>query len=260
MNPTSFYNKKKNRVSARPVLNPELSDGSDLSSESDESIYISESESDYEDNSESTESHSQSYFSESNDELLVKPNTLPQPKTGALKKAKQQALQWKTAKLGDVILKDIPFTGNPPLESLTLSEPVNYFRNIISDEVIMRIFEDSNRYAAQVYTDKPLNLTFDELEQFIGILFLTSVVRMQATRDYWEQSLQYDRLASITTIRKFKRIKKSLHCNHNEKIDKDFPDKLFNIRLLIDALEEKFHLLVPTELLCIDEQMVPFKG
>ena len=124
----------------------------------------------------------------------------------------------------------------------------------------MRIFEESNRYAAQVDTDKPLNLTFDELEQFIGILFLTSVVRMQTTRDYWEQSLQYGRLASITTIRKFERIKKSLHCNHNEKIDKDFPDKLFKICRLIDALKEKFHLLVPTELLCIDEQMVPFKG
>ena len=80
MNPTSFYSNKKNRVSARPVLNPKLSEDSDLSLESDESIYISGSESDYEDNSESTESHSPSDFSESNNELLVKPNHFLNPK------------------------------------------------------------------------------------------------------------------------------------------------------------------------------------
>ena len=82
-------------------------------------------------------------------------------------------------------------------------------------------------------------------------------------------------------IRRFERIKRFLHCNGNEKIDKDFPDKLFKIgswllilsrcwtpfesfynllwNLLIDALKEKSHLLAPTELQCIDEQMVPFK-
>ena len=58
MNPTSFYSNKKNRDLARRFLNPELSEDSDLSSESDKSIYISESESDYEDSSESYRNHS----------------------------------------------------------------------------------------------------------------------------------------------------------------------------------------------------------
>ena len=55
MNPTIFYNNKNNRVPTRPILNPELSEDSDLSSESDESIYVSESENDYDDDSESAE-------------------------------------------------------------------------------------------------------------------------------------------------------------------------------------------------------------
>ena len=62
------------------------------------------------------------------------------------------------------------------------------------------------------------------------------------------------------TIQRFERIKRFLQCNDNEKIDKDFPDKLLKIRLLIDTLKERFHLLAPTELPCIDEQMMPFKG
>ena len=184
MNPTSFYSNKKNRDLARPFLNPELSEDSDLSSESDKSIYICESEIDYEDISESVESHSQSDFSESNDEPVVKPNLLPQSKTESSKKTKKQALQWKTANPADIILKDILLTGSPPIGSLPLQEPIDYFQDIISDEVTMRIVEESNRYAAQVDTNKPLSLTSDELEQFIGILFLMSVVRMPATRDY----------------------------------------------------------------------------
>ena len=48
MNPTSSDSNKKNRDVARPFLNPELSeDDSDWLSESDQSIYISESKSDY---------------------------------------------------------------------------------------------------------------------------------------------------------------------------------------------------------------------
>ena len=69
-------------------------------------------------------SHSQSDFSERNDEPLVKPNPLRQLKAGASKKTKQQALQWKTSKPSDAILKDIPFTGNPLLGSLQLQKPL----------------------------------------------------------------------------------------------------------------------------------------
>ena len=130
---------------------------------------------------------------------------------------KKQAMQWKTANPA-VILKDIPFTGNPPLGSLPLQEPVDYFWDIVRGEVIMGIVEESNRYAAQVDIDKALSLTSDELEQFIGILFLMSVVRMPDTRYHWKRFLQYDRIASIMTVLRFERIKRFLYCNENSKL------------------------------------------
>ena len=75
MNPTIFYNNKKNCAPARPFLNPELSEHSDLSSESDESI------------------HSESDFSESNNEPLItdkaKPNSSIQ--NGGIKKETETA-------------------------------------------------------------------------------------------------------------------------------------------------------------------------
>ena len=89
MNPKSFYNNKKNRDLARPFLNTELSEDSDSSPESDESIYISENESDSGDSSESIESNSQSDFSKSNSKPMVKPKPLLQVKTGPSKKTKR---------------------------------------------------------------------------------------------------------------------------------------------------------------------------
>ena len=79
MNTTSFYNNKKNGATERPLLNPELYEYSDVSSESDESINVSEIESDYENDSESNSS-------ESNNKPLVKPNPSPQSKTETSKK------------------------------------------------------------------------------------------------------------------------------------------------------------------------------
>ena len=51
MNPSSFMVTKETLVPARPFLNPKLSEDSELSSENVESVYISETESDYEDDS-----------------------------------------------------------------------------------------------------------------------------------------------------------------------------------------------------------------
>ena len=83
---------------------------------------------------------------------------------------------------------NLPFTGNPPLGPLPVQEPVDYFRDLFDDELLLRIVDESNKYALQIDINKPLGLTQAELEQFIGILYLMSIVRMPSQRDYWSQS------------------------------------------------------------------------
>ena len=120
--------------------------------------------------------------------------------------------------------------------------------------------EESNKYGLKIDITKPLNLSKAELEQFIGIIFLMSIVKMPSTRDYWEQSLQYKTISKVMPIRRFKRIKRFLHCNDNTQMPRDGNDKLCKIRPIINTLKSHFQFSVPTENLCIDEQMVPFKG
>ena len=158
-------------------------------------------------------------------------------------------------------MKDLSFTGNPPLGQLPIQEPIDYFRDIFSDKLIARIVCESNIYACQIDVNKPLTLTSEELEQFIGILFVMSIVKMPSTRGYWERNMQYEKIADvIMPVKRFEQIKRFVHLNNNMQMSKECLDKLFKIRPLIDVLKERFQMIAPTENLCIDKQMVPFKG
>ncbi|KAH8029313.1 hypothetical protein MRX96_036814 [Rhipicephalus microplus] len=64
------------------------------------------------------------------------------------------------------------------------------------------------------------------------------------TRDRWEES------------------KQSLHINNQEAPDKDDPecDRLYKVRPVLDHLVAKCRELPKSQKLCVDEQLVPFKG
>ena len=252
MDAKSFYSKKKVFVPARPLPNPEVSEDSDLSSDSDESEYLLDSdiESDTEEETDVLESDSEV------EQDVTSPPTSPTP----AKKAKNAPLRWRTVPREKVEVKKLSFCGNPPLGKLPIQEPIDYFRDIFGDELIVHIVSESNNYALQIDVNKPLNLTCEELEQFIGILFVMSIVKMPCTRDYWDKKMRYDKIADIMPIKRFEQIKRFLHVSDNMQMPKDCPDKLFKIRPIIDAFKERFQMIAPTEDLCIDEQMVPFKG
>ena len=66
--------------------------------------------------------------------------------------------------------------------------------------------EEINKYALQIDIAKSMNFSKAELDQFIGILLLMSIVKMPNTRDYWEQSLQYKTISKVMPIRRFEQI------------------------------------------------------
>ena len=107
---------------------------------------------------------------------------------------------------------------------------------------------------------KPLAIDQKDLEQFIGILYVTSPVKMPSTGLYWNSEFYFEKVAQVMTINCFEFIKSNLHCNDNLKCPPNCEDKLYNLRPLIDHFQEKFSQIIPSEKLCIDELMVPFKG
>ena len=72
--------------------------------------------------------------------------------------------------------------------------------------------------------------------------------------------MRYPKVADVMPVVRFKTIKRMFHVSDNESRPADCQDKLYKIRPLVDAVQEKVRGIIPAEKLSIDEQVVPFKG
>ena len=80
---------------------------------------------------------------------------------------------------------------------------------------------------------------------------------------FWGKKTRVKAVANVMSRERWEQIKANLHFNNNDNMppptDPD-RDKLFKLRPLIDDLLFKFQALPQEQTLCVDEQMVPFKG
>ncbi|XP_065675859.1 piggyBac transposable element-derived protein 3-like [Hydra vulgaris] len=83
---------------------------------------------------------------------------------------------------------------------------------------------------------------------------------MPSTRLYWSKEFYFEKVAGTMPVNRYEKIKKFLHCSDNQTRPKNCTVRLYKIRSLVDHLQKQFSNLKPSELLCIDEQIVPFKG
>ena len=114
-------------------------------------------------------------------------------------------------------------------------EPIEFYKKFLNNSIFELIVEESNRYAIQCNPFSPLNLSCNKLEQFIGILYAMSLVKMPSTRLYWSKEFYFEKVAGTMPVNRFEKIKKFLHCSDNLTRPKNCT-------------------------LCIDEQIAPFKG
>ena len=63
-------------------------------------------------------------------------------------------------------------------------EPIEFYKRLSNNELLDKIVDESNKYAIQTNPSSPLNLTRNELEQFFGIVYVMSLVKMPSTRLY----------------------------------------------------------------------------
>ncbi|XP_063843269.1 piggyBac transposable element-derived protein 3-like [Scylla paramamosain] len=175
---------------------------------------------------------------------------------------RQDAAPWRIVG-DDASPKDHPeWLGSIPLAE-ELRQPVEYFRDFFDDEFLKFIVTQSNLYATQQNVNKPLKLDKDELEQFLGTVFLMSLFKISNTRLYWSGVLEFDSVSKVFSRRRWEEIKSSLHFNDNTQApDRTGPnaDRLFKVRPLLDHLQSKFRSIPMQQMCCIDEMIVPFKG
>ncbi|KAG5883473.1 hypothetical protein JTB14_008790 [Gonioctena quinquepunctata] len=116
----------------------------------------------------------------------------------------------------------------------------------------------------KVDPNKPLNLTRTELRIFIGTIIYMSILGLPKHRLHWSQTCRLPQVADSMPRKRWEEIRKTLHFNNNENLPNDRNDinrdKLLKLRPCLDNLQQQFSNQVKPQMLCVDEQIVPFKG
>lgn len=157
----------------------------------------------------------------------------------------------------EVKFSHAPFHDYTPMD-ISLQLPIEYFNEFLSDDLKILIVEQSNLYSMQKDYLKPLNLTVEELEQWIGICLQFSISKITNINLHWKPNLSNESVTSIMSRDRWIEIKSNFHLANNEYIDPT--DPIYKVRPLVDNLRVKFNEIPMAEHLCIDEQIVPFRG
>ncbi|XP_063216905.1 piggyBac transposable element-derived protein 3-like isoform X2 [Bacillus rossius redtenbacheri] len=157
----------------------------------------------------------------------------------------------------------IPHWNKKP-EGYLISSPVDYFRYFFDVEVIDNIVTQSNLYCVQNDVNKSLNTVAQEIEQFIGTCAYMSIYSLPRSRLFWGRSTRVEKVADVMSRNRWEEFKSNLHFNDNSQcpsVTDPNRDHLFKTRPLIDSLQDRFKQIpIEEQMLCIDEQIVPFKG
>lgn len=135
--------------------------------------------------------------------------------------------------------------------------PVEYFKRFFSDDLFEVIVEQTNLYSV-TKSGRSINLTVNELQDFLSIELWMGVAKLPAYTDYWSNLMSYEKVSNIMPLNKYQKILKNLHFNNNDEYNED--DQFYKVKPIIDIIRRNCLNQEQGKRFSIDEMMVPYKG
>ena len=235
------------------IENPIIPDAGSSKEESEDGGEDLDSDSLYE-KSESSESDERYTEDETED------GTTEEPRTASSNKGAHLNTRWRKR---DPPEFDTTFIGEqfpaPPNEDIS---PIGYFKMFFDDSLFQHIADQTNLYSVQ-QTGDSIKTTKQEIEQYIGMLMMMSIIRLPQVRMYWATETRISSIADIMSVNRFEGLRKFLHFNDNTMhvpANEKNHDKLFKVRPIIQSLLENCRKMPQEEKQCVDEQILPTKS
>ncbi|XP_063634940.1 piggyBac transposable element-derived protein 3-like [Cydia splendana] len=180
------------------------------------------------------------------------------------KKPKKLNLRWKKKNL-ELNALQLAFKGNETLspDTLELDTPVQFFLKLFPPELIETIVEQTNLYVVQKDPSNTFRVTDLDIRQFIGIVFLMSLIKLPRVTSHWAPILGTELIQRTMALNKFEKIRQLLHFNDNSKaVPRSDPnhDRIFKFRPVVDTLNTSYKEITLEKQLCVDEQMCSTKA
>ncbi|KAM3850406.1 piggyBac transposable element-derived protein 4-like [Diretmus argenteus] len=173
--------------------------------------------------------------------------------------------------------KVLPFTAVPgprnAAGSLQSDKPADFLELFICDELLLLIVAQTNKYAEQCIAvldemNMPYSrvnvwqpLTVGELKRFLGLFFLTGLIKKVSIAEYWsvDVALETPYFRKTMSRNRYQLIWRFLHFSDNREVDGS--DRLHKVRLVLDLLLTKFReMYQPSQNISVDEGMLLWRG
>ena len=136
--------------------------------------------------------------------------------------------------------------------------PIVNFKRYFMEELFCSMAEFTNLYAVQNNVARFPPTNAEEMKIFVGLHLLMGNLHYARVRCYWEPSLRIPHIADAMPRERFSKLRQNAHF-----VDVTVPnasDRFWKVRPLYDNIRARLLSLDLESHLCVDEQMVPFKG
>lgn len=143
---------------------------------------------------------------------------------------------------------------------LEVHDPLYFFYKYIDELQFQKMAEFTNMYAYQTDKTKFKNTTAGEIKSLFGLHIIASCLKFPQVRLYWNRTLHINIFGETMSRDRFFQLRTNLHCCNNLEIPNNNTDKFYKVRPLYDGIRKRCLELKLEENLCIDEQIIPFRG
>ncbi|XP_031358741.1 piggyBac transposable element-derived protein 3-like isoform X1 [Photinus pyralis] len=141
-----------------------------------------------------------------------------------------------------------------------LPAPVKFFTKYIPDKILQQMADMTNLYATQQNTARFPSTSLTEIKSFIGIHIIMGNLQFPRVSMYWHRSMGIPLVKDNMPLSRFYKLRQAIHIVDITSREENNQDRLWKVRCLYESVRRRC-LKLPLETnLCVDEQIVPFKG
>lgn len=137
--------------------------------------------------------------------------------------------------------------------------PAEYFMQFFNSDLFDKMAFYTNLYAVQKETKNFQQCSIEELKVFIGLQIIIGCIRLRRVSMCWDPTLKIG-VFSFMTLHRFRQLRTSFHVMNNLEIPNNCADKFVKVRPIIEAVRARCNKQNVEENICVDEQIIPFKG
>lgn len=150
----------------------------------------------------------------------------------------------------------------PVADELTVEmpPPIDFFMRYVPEELFQQMSDMTNLYATQKNVARFPATSVQEIKKFIGVHITIGNLQFPRARMYWSSKYGISLIKEALAINRFFKLRQTLHLVDITARPEGNQDRLWKVRHLYDSIRKRCQELSLETNLCVDEQMVPFKG